>query len=149
MLKDGSIQDKSPLPTGKNEMVLGVFKDELRGQIMKEFCALRAKAYAYRLDDDIEMKKAKGTNKSIVKREIKFKNYMDCFFNDAVIVKSQQIFTSDHHSIYTEEVNKIALNSNGDKRLQTFDKVITFPYGTNVFKVCKSEMLSKNKWCAN
>ena len=149
MLKDGSIQDKSPLPTGKNEMVLGIFKDELRGQIMKEFCALRAKAYAYRLDDDIEMKKAKGTNKSIVKREIKFKNYMDCFFNDAVIVKSQQRFTSDHHSIYTEEVNKIALNSNGDKRLQTFDKVITFPYGTNVFKVCKSEMLSKNKWCAN
>ena len=149
MLKDGFIQDKSPLPTGKNEMVLGVFKDELRGQIMKEFCALRAKAYAYRLDDDIEMKKAKGTNKSIVKREIKFKNYMDCFFNDAVIVKSQQRFTSDHHSIYTEEVNKIALNSNGDKRLQTFDKVITFPYGTNVFKVCKSEMLSKNKWCAN
>ena len=149
MLKDGSIQDKSPLPTGNIEMVLGIFKDELRGQIMKEFCALRAKAYAYRLDDDIEMKKAKGTNKSIVKREIKFKNYMDCFFNDAVIVKSQQRFTSDHHSIYTEEVNKIALNSNGDKRLETFDKVITFPYGTNVFKVCKSEMLSKNKWCAN
>ena len=149
MLKDGSIQDKSPLPTGNIEMVLGIFKDELRGQIMKEFCALRAKAYAYRLDDDIEMKKAKGTNKSIVKREIKFKNYMDCFFNDAVIVKSQQRFTSDHHSIYKEEVNKIALNSNGDKRLETFDKVITFPYGTNVFKVCKSEMLSKNKWCAN
>ena len=149
MLKDGSIQDKSPLPIGKNEMVLGIFKDELRGQIMKEFRALRAKAYAYRLDDDIEMKKAKGTNKSIVKKEIKFKNYMDCFFNDAVIVKSQQRFRSDHHSIYTEEVNKIALNSNSDKRLQTFDKVITFPYGTNVLKVCESEMLSKNKWCAN
>ena len=47
--------------------------------------------------------------------------------------------------MYTEEVNKIALSSNDDKRIQTFDKVTTFPYGTNVFKVCESEMLSKNK----
>ena len=30
---------------------------------MTEFCALRAKAYAYKLDDDTEMKKAKGTKK--------------------------------------------------------------------------------------
>ena len=43
--------------------------------------------------------------------------------------------------MYTEEVNKIALNSNDDKRLQTFDRVTTYPYGTNAFKVCESEML--------
>ena len=47
--------------------------------------------------------------------------------------------------MYTEEVNKIALSSNDDKRIQTFDKVTTFPYGTNVFKVCENEMLLKNK----
>ena len=41
--------------------------------------------------------------------------------------------------MYTEEVNKIALNSNDDKRLQTFDRVTTYPYGTNAFKVCESE----------
>ena len=41
--------------------------------------------------------------------------------------------------MYTEEVNKIALSSNDDKRLQTFDKVTTYPYGTNAFKVCESE----------
>ena len=45
--------------------------------------------------------------------------------------------------MYTEEVNKIALNSNDDKRLQTFDRVTTYPYETNAFKVCESEMLSK------
>ena len=39
--------------------------------------------------------------------------------------------------------NKIALISNDDKRLQTFDKITTYPYGTNAFKICKSEMLSK------
>ena len=47
--------------------------------------------------------------------------------------------------MYTEEVNKIALSSNDDKRIQTFDKVTTYPYGTNVFKVCKNEMLLKKK----
>ena len=45
--------------------------------------------------------------------------------------------------MYTEKVNKIALSSIDDKRLQTFDRVTTYPYGTNAFKVCESEMLSK------
>ena len=50
---------------------------------------------------------------------------------------------SDCHDVYTEQINKIALSSNYGKRLQTFDKITTYPYGTNEFKVCKSEMLSK------
>ena len=63
--------------------------------------------------------------------------------NNKTILKSQLIFKSDHHNVYTKEVSKIALSSNDDKRLQTFDRVITYPYGTNAFKVCESEMLSK------
>ena len=106
---------------------------------------LNAKAYAYKLDNDTEMKKAKGTKKCIVKRELASKNYKDCVFNNEVILKSQQRFRSDHHRVYTEEVNKIALSCNDDKRLQTFHKVTTYPYGTNAFKVCESEMLTKNK----
>ena len=46
---------------------------------------------------------------------------MDCLFNKEVIIKSQQRLRSDHHRVYTEEVNKIALSSNDNKRLQTFD----------------------------
>ena len=60
--------------------------------------------------------------------------------------RSQQRFRSDHHKMYTEEANKIALSSNDDKRIQTFDRVTTYPYDTNVFKVYKNEMLlKKNK----
>ena len=43
--------------------------------------------------------------------------------------------------MYTEEVNKIALSSNDDKSLQTFDKVTTYPHRTSAFKVCESEMM--------
>ena len=43
--------------------------------------------------------------------------------------------------MYTEGVNKIALNSNDDKILQTFNMIKTYPYGTNAFKVCESEMM--------
>ena len=68
-------------------------------------------------------------------------NQKDGLFNDKIILKSQQGFKSDNHEVNTEEVNKIALSSIDDKRLQTFDGVTTYPHGTNVFKVCESEML--------
>ena len=51
-------KDKTPLPIGKNKKVIGMFKDALGGKIMTEFCALRAKAYAYKLDVDTEKKKS-------------------------------------------------------------------------------------------
>ena len=74
-----------------------------------------------------------------------FENYKDSLFSDKIILKSHQRFKNYCHKVYREEVNKIALSSNDNKRLQTFDKVTTYPYGTNAFKVCESEMLSKYK----
>ena len=59
-------------------------------------------------------------------------------FNDKTILQSQLRFKSDHYDVYTEEVNNIALSSNDDKRLQAFDRVTTYPYGTSAFKVCES-----------
>ena len=72
-----------------------------------------------------------------------FENYKDSLFNNKTILRSQLRFKSDHHNVYTEEVSKIALNSNDSERLQTFDRVTTYPYGTNIFKVCESEMPSQ------
>ena len=74
-----------------------------------------------------------------------FKNYKDYLFNNKIILKWQQIFKSDHHNVYTELINKIAPSSNDDKRLQTFDKVTTYTYGTNAFKVCESEFQRNSK----
>ena len=109
---------------------------------MEEFVALRAKTYAYLTDDDDEKRKAKETKKCVIKSELMLKNYKDGLFNGEVILKSQQRFKSDHRKVYTEEVNKIALNSDDDKRIQTFDGIETYPYGTNAFKVCESKMIA-------
>ena len=51
--------DERLFPIGKNKKVIGIFKDELGGKVVKEFCALRAKTYAYEMDDDSEKKKLK------------------------------------------------------------------------------------------
>ena len=61
--------------------------------------------------------------------------------NNKNVYRSQQRFKSYNHDVYTEEVNKIALSSNDDRRLQTFDRTTTYSYGANAFKVCESEML--------
>ena len=59
--------DKRPLQTGINKKVIGMFKDEFGGKIMKKFCAPRAKTYAYLTDDDNKHKKAKKTIKCVIK----------------------------------------------------------------------------------
>ena len=110
---------------------------------MKKFCALRAKTYTHLMDDDSENKKVKTVKRCVIKRALMFENYKDSLFSNKAIMRSQQRFKSNHHNVYTEEVHKIALNSIDNKRLQTFDRVTTYPYETDAFNVCKSEMLSK------
>ena len=62
-------------------------------------------------------------------------------FNNKTVYRSQERFKSYNHDMYTEEVNKIALSNNDDKRIQIFDGITTYPYGTNALKLCESEML--------
>ena len=135
--------DKRPLPIDKNKTVIGLFKNELGGKIMIEFVGLRTKTYAYLMNENTEKKKAKRTKKSEIKQMLMFKNYIDCLLKNKIILQSQQRFKSDYHNVYTPQINKIALSSNDDKRLQTFDKITMYPYGTNTFKGCECEMLSK------
>ena len=86
---------------------------------MTKVVALRAKTYSYLTDDGRSDKKAKGTKKCVTKRILKFNYYKDCLLNNEIILKSQQRFKSEKHDVYTEEINKSALSSNDDKRLQT------------------------------
>ena len=123
--------DKRPLPVGKNKKVPGLFKDELEGKIITEVVALRPKTYAYLMDDGSDHKKAKGTKKCLIKQKNLFESYKDCLFNNKTVYKSRERFKRYFHDVYTEEVNKIALSSDDDKRLQTSDRITTYPYGTS------------------
>ena len=68
-----------------------------------------------------------------------------CLFNNNLVLRSQEVFNSEFHDVYILKLNKIALSSNDDKRLQTYDKSTTYPYGFSVGKVCKTELLNKVK----
>ena len=70
-----------------------------------------------------------------------FENFKDCLFKGEIVRESQQRFKSDYHKVYPEEVNKIALSNNDDKRLQIFDGIETYPFGTT------DEMLKGEEVC--
>ena len=103
-----------PLPTGVNKKVTGLMKDELGGDIITEFVALRPKTYSYITNDFIEMKKAKGTKKCVIKKMLRFEDYKKCLFSNGKVLKSQQRFKNKNHEVYTENINKIALSCNDD-----------------------------------
>ena len=75
-----------------------------------------------------------------------FENYTDNLLNNINVYRSQQRFKSYNNDVYIEEVNKTALSSNDDKRLETYDKITTYPYERNAFKVCESEMLNNKRF---
>ena len=92
-------------------------KDELGGEIITEFVALRPKTYSYMTDEFIEMKKAKGTKKYVIKKLLKFEDYKKYLFDNEPMLKSQQRFKSENREVYTENINKIALSCNDDERI--------------------------------
>ena len=120
---------RRPLPTGKNKKVIGLMKDELGGKIITEFVTLRPKTYSFLTDDGKEDKKAKGTKKCVIKKMIKFNDYKKCLLNDKVMLKPQQRFISNKHDVYTENINKIPLSNNDDKRIVLSNKITSYPYG--------------------
>ena len=96
--------------------------------LMSEFCAHRAKTYAYKLDNTDEVKKAKGTKKCVIQNQLTFKDYVNVLANKAPMIKSQFGFRSRNHEIYTEKINKIALSSNDNKRIQDDNGINRYPY---------------------
>ena len=59
------------------------------------------------------------------------------------ILKKQQRFKSDAHNVHTEEINKVALSFEDDKRLISYDGSETYPYGISAGILCKQELLCK------
>ena len=161
----------NPLLKGKNKKVIGLMKDELSGQIMKEFVGLTAKTYSYLKDKNDEDKKVKSAKKCVIKRKLKFQDYKNCFEaaqtenkinhlekykmdvdslkefikNNKVILKTQQRFKSEKQNVFTEEINKMALSLNDNKRMQSIGSIEIYAHGTSKYLVCKKEEIKCNK----
>lgn len=107
-----------------NKKIPGLFSDELKGEIIKEFAGLRSKMYCVRIDATDEknpegidkMKKAKGVKGCVVKNHIKFEDYKSCLENHSIVVKDQTSFRTKLHQMYTIQQSKIALSPDDDKR---------------------------------
>ena len=147
-------------------------KDELGGKIMKKFVGLGEKTYSCLTDDGSGDKKAKDTKKCAIKRKLKIDNYKNCveatqlenkisyleknkinivlknhkqfIRNNKAMLKTLQRLKSERHNIFTEEINKIALSSNDDKRMQSVDSIETYAYGTRKDLIREKEVIKCN-----
>ena len=115
-----------PLLVGLTKKVIRLMKDELGGAIMTEFVALRPELYFYKKLDGAEDKKCKGIKKCIIKKTLMFEDYKNCLFNSSMEYRSQLMFWSIKHDIFTLEVNKVDLNRDDDKWIIKKDRISTF-----------------------
>ena len=127
---------------------------------------MRAKTYNFLINDGSEDKKAKATNKCVIKGKRKAeeaqlenkinhlgknKNRVESlqedhkqFLKNKPIFKTQQIFRSGKHRIFTAETNMIALISNDDKRMQSIGSIETCAYETSKELACKKKETKGN-----
>jgi len=93
-----------------------MFKDKAGGKIISEFFGLRTKSYAFDMDGD-EFKKCKGVKKYVLNKEIALNDYKSCLFSGKLQLRLMNVIRSNHHEVFTEQVNKITLSADDDKRI--------------------------------
>ena len=119
----------SGIPSGFNKKVLGMFKDEVNGNVIDEFVGLRAKLYSYKMFEGEESKKCKGVKKSVVKKSIEHEDYKKCLTDRKPQLRKMNVIRSYKHNVFTEEVNKVALSADDDKRYILEDGINTLALG--------------------
>ena len=113
---------------GKNKKVIGMFKDETGGKQIEEFVGLRPKLYSYKLHEK-EHKKCKGVKKSVVVKTITHEDYKNCLISKKEQLRTMNVIRSHLHDIYTEQINKVALSADDDKRIILADGMHTLAIG--------------------
>lgn len=118
-----------PLYDETNKKVIGKMKDECAGVPISEYIGLRPKLYSVLRADEQVIKKAKGTKKYVIKKQINFENYRDALFNKKKYTHSMNMLRSMHHNIYGLKVNKTTLSPLDTKRYIAPDGITTYAYG--------------------
>ena len=123
------IDHRSDIPTGVNKKVVGMFKDECAGKQILEFVGLRPKLYSYKVEDGDEQKKCKGVKKLVVKKNISLADYRRCLFTGERQLRTMNVIRSREHVIQSEQINKVALSCEDDKRVILDDRISTLAIG--------------------
>ena len=89
---------------------------------------VKAKLYSYKMLDGSEEKKCKAVTKNVTKRSIQFGDYRECLLSRKEQHRKMNVIQSHCHKIYTEEINKITLSSDDDKRVIMTDGIHTLAY---------------------
>ena len=113
---------------GVNKKVTGMFKDEAGGKQIEEFVGLRAKLYSYKLHEK-EHKRCKGVKRNVLAKSITHEDYKNCLMTKKEQLRKMNVIRFHSHDIYTEEINKVALSADDDKRIILEDGVSTLAYG--------------------
>lgn len=114
---------------GKNKKVLGKFKDEANGELLKEIIALASKLYAIDFSVSECIKKAKGIKQIYVKKKITFEHYKKCLLEHKTYTASFNAIRSFNHELFSVRETKRSLTPYDDKRVILRDGVHTLPYG--------------------
>lgn len=120
-----------------NKKIPGLFKDELKSQIMTEFVGLRSKMYCVKAQEvenmkvkNVEkMKKAKGVKKNVLKNQISFDDFLNCIQNNCTVIRFQNSIRSKLHKVFTVRQKKVALSPFDNKRYILQNKIDTLPWG--------------------
>lgn len=110
-----------------NRGIMGKFKDELGGHLIREFVGVRAKTYSI-LTESNNIKKAKGVKKNIVKKYLTHEDYKKCVMESLSKDIQQSTLRSKKHEIFGQKQKKRALESSDTKRFQ-IDGISTFAWG--------------------
>ena len=112
----------------ENKKKIGLMKDECGGKIVTEWVALRPKLYSF-LTEDGEKQKAKGLKKSMKNKSLRHENFLKCLRTGESQTRKQCLFRSRDHHIFTENMVKVALSANDDKRIVLENGIDTLSLG--------------------
>ena len=115
----------SGIKAGVNKKVIGKFKDEAGGKQITHFVGLRPKLYSFKVEEEGEIRKAKGVKKTVIKKSLTFEDYKKCLFSEEDLMKEMNVIRSENHDICSMTINKVALSANDDKRLICQNKIDT------------------------
>ena len=117
----------------ENKKKIGLMKDECGGKILTEWVALRPKLYSF-LTENGEKQKAKGLAKSMKNKSLRHENFLKCLRTGESQTRKQCLFRSRDHHIFTENMVKVALSANDDKRIVLENGIDTLSLGHALLK---------------